>query len=96
MKKELNFSFFISVTAMTLTLCATALFVILVFGRSSRPAAAGKTIIAIRDPGNVYIMPAEEEPREGTWLQWPHDYGWDNRHIERLEESSGSKNRGSK
>jgi agmatine deiminase len=79
--------FFISVTAMTLTLCATALLLIFMFGRNCRPAAAGKTIVVIRDPDNVCTMPAEEEPHEGTWLQWPHDYGWDNRHIERLEES---------
>jgi agmatine deiminase len=85
MKKE---NIFIYVTAMTLTLYATALFVIFMFGCNIRCAAeAGKTIVVIRDPDNVYTMPAEEEPHEGTWLQWPHDYGWDNRHVERLEES---------
>jgi agmatine deiminase len=67
--------------------CATALFAVLMFGSNGRPAAAGNTIVIIRDPDNVYTMPAEEEPHEGTWLQWPHDYGWDNRHVARLEES---------
>lgn len=35
----------------------------------------------------VYTMPSEEERHEGTWLQWPHNYGWDPRHIERYQES---------
>jgi agmatine deiminase len=63
-------------TVMTLTLCATVLFAVLMFSsKSNRAAAAEKTVVAIRDPDNVYTMPAEEEPHEGTWLQWPHDYG---------------------
>jgi agmatine deiminase len=75
-------------TVMTLTLCATVLFAVLMFSsKSNRAAAAEKTVVAIRDPDNVYTMPAEEEPHEGTWLQWPHDYGWDNRHVERYEET---------
>jgi len=32
-------------------------------------------------------MPNEEYPHEGTWLQWPHNYGWDSRHIQRYERS---------
>eukprot|EP00977_Amphora_coffeiformis_P012703 scaffold3210_cov172-Amphora_coffeaeformis.AAC.2 len=24
-----------------------------------------------------FTMPSEEERHEGTWLQWPHTYGWD-------------------
>ena len=32
-----------------------------------------------------YYMPSEEDPHEGTWLQWPHDYGWDDRHVARYE-----------
>jgi agmatine deiminase len=35
--------------------------------------------------GQSLVMPSEEEPHEGTWLQWPHNYGWDRRHIERYE-----------
>jgi agmatine deiminase len=35
----------------------------------------------------VFLMPSEEELHEGTWLQWPHNCGWDNRHIQRYEES---------
>jgi agmatine deiminase len=30
-------------------------------------------------------MPAEEEEHEGTWLTWPHNYGWDSRHVQRYE-----------
>ena len=33
-----------------------------------------------------YYMPAEGEPHEGTWLQWPHNYGWDRFHVERYEQ----------
>jgi hypothetical protein len=25
----------------------------------------------------LYTMPAEDEPHEGTWLQWPHHYEYD-------------------
>jgi agmatine deiminase len=32
-----------------------------------------------------YIMPSEEAPHEGTWLQWPHNYGYDPKHIQRYE-----------
>lgn len=35
--------------------------------------------------GVTYTMPAEEEPHEGTWLQWPHNYtyrGHTDRHDE--------------
>jgi agmatine deiminase len=35
----------------------------------------------------VYVMPSEEEKHEGTWLQWPHNYGWDPRHIQRYQEA---------
>ena len=44
----------------------------------SQPSGHGK---------QVYFMPSEEELHEGTWLQWPHNCGWDNRHIKRYEES---------
>lgn len=32
-----------------------------------------------------YMMPSEEEPHHATWLQWPHNYGWDPDHIRRYE-----------
>ena len=35
---------------------------------------------------NMYVMPSEESQHEGTWLQWPHNYGWDPNHINRYEE----------
>jgi agmatine deiminase len=30
-------------------------------------------------------MPAEDLAHEGTWLQWPHNYGWDSQHKQRYE-----------
>jgi agmatine deiminase len=33
----------------------------------------------------VYRMPAEDDAHEGTWLQWPHNYGWDDQHVARYE-----------
>lgn len=35
----------------------------------------------------VLTMPPEECRHEGTWLQWPHDYGWDEHHVQRYEAS---------
>lgn len=35
----------------------------------------------------TYTLPSEEVFHEGTWLQWPHDNGWDSRHVERYEAS---------
>lgn len=32
-----------------------------------------------------YFMPPEESLHEGTWLQWPHNYGFDRHHIHRYE-----------
>lgn len=32
-----------------------------------------------------YNMPPEEALHEGTWLQWPHNYGYDHKHIQRYE-----------
>ena len=32
-----------------------------------------------------YKMPPEEALHEGTWLQWPHNYGYDHKHIQRYE-----------
>ena len=37
--------------------------------------------------GQSYVMPSEEEKHEATWLQWPHNYGWDYEHIQRYENS---------
>lgn len=35
--------------------------------------------------GQPYVMPSEEEPHLATWLQWPHNFGWDTQHIRRYE-----------
>lgn len=40
----------------------------------------------IADPNNVFVLPSEEVKHEATWLQWPHNYGWDSRHIRRYED----------
>jgi len=42
-------------------------------------------VAPIEDPENQYIMPPEEARHEGTWLQWPHNYGWDPQHTERYD-----------
>ncbi|MFK7931971.1 MAG: agmatine/peptidylarginine deiminase [Saprospiraceae bacterium] len=34
---------------------------------------------------DVFYMPSEEEPHAGTWLQWPHDYGYDYDKVRRYE-----------
>jgi agmatine deiminase len=39
-----------------------------------------------------FVMPAEDEPHEGTWLQWPHNHGSaaydrNRQRLERYEES---------
>lgn len=52
---------------------------------SATPASAAVPVI--QDPDNVYTWPAEDGPHEGTWLQWPHNYGWDPKHVQRYEES---------
>jgi agmatine deiminase len=51
---------------------------------SIRPAVG---LPAIDDPDNIYVWPAEDAPHEATWLQWPHDYGWDPNHVKRYEPS---------
>jgi hypothetical protein len=41
----------------------------------------------IPDPSNVFVLPSEDDVKhEATWLQWPHNYGWDPRHIQRYED----------
>jgi agmatine deiminase len=44
-----------------------------------------KSVPPIEDQDNIYTLPADDHPHEGTWLQWPHDFGWDRRHVERYE-----------
>jgi agmatine deiminase len=34
-----------------------------------------------------YYWPAEDLEHEATWLQWPHNRGWDPNHIARYEPS---------
>lgn len=51
----------------------------MLFGRKPK-----KTAPKLRE-NRTFRFPAEEDPHEGTWLQWPHDYGWDDRHVERYE-----------
>ena len=41
--------------------------------------------IALPDDGKQFVMPSEESPHQATWLQWPHNFGWDKRHVARLE-----------
>lgn len=35
--------------------------------------------------GARWTLPAEESQHTATWLQWPHNYGWDKHHVQRLE-----------
>ncbi len=39
----------------------------------------------ISKDGEMYTFPSEEDKHEGTWLQWPHNYGWDKHHVKRYE-----------
>ena len=39
----------------------------------------------LNNNGMSYTMPSEEALHEGTWLQWPHNNGWDRNHMERYE-----------
>jgi agmatine deiminase len=56
------------------------------FGKSSHTTANGDLVPPIPDPDRRFVMPAEEEPHEGTWLQWPHDYEG-RQLVKRYEES---------
>lgn len=47
----------------------------------------GRRVPPVVDPTTIHYMPAEEDYHEGTWLQWPHNYGWDKNHVKRYEES---------
>jgi len=40
-----------------------------------------------RSSAATYTMPSEEDPHEATWLQWPHNKGWDFKHVKRYENS---------
>jgi agmatine deiminase len=33
----------------------------------------------------LYTMPEQSEPHSATWLQWPHNYGWDRKHTDRYD-----------
>jgi agmatine deiminase len=45
-----------------------------VFGGSGKSKSKSAVLVPpkIPDPENVFRMPSEEDPHEGTWLQWPH------------------------
>ena len=46
------------------------------------------TVPPIPDPEHVLCMPSEEEAHEGTWLQWPHNYGkYRHQQVKRYQES---------
>ena len=49
------------------------------------PSVTGSGASASGEEIAKYIMPPEEAPHEGTWLQWPHNYGYDHKHIQRYE-----------
>lgn len=42
--------------------------------------------ISLPEDAVAYTMPGEEEEHEGTWLQWPHNYGYDRRQAERYDD----------
>lgn len=45
-----------------------------------------KEVPQLANDGKRFVMPAEDEVKHAaTWLQWPHDFGWDKRHVQRLE-----------
>ena len=53
--------------------------------RTSTAPQQRKALLNATKNVQSYIMPSEEEPHEGTWLQWPHNYGWDPHHVARYE-----------
>ena len=75
-------------TALTMTGTGTQ-------AKLNAPSMTGAGNRTLASPGNgknralmgQYYMPAEDEPHEGTWLQWPHNYGWDRRHVQRYEQT---------
>jgi len=40
---------------------------------------------SLPDNDDRFTMPAQDHPHEGTWLQWPHNYGWDKQHTQRYD-----------
>lgn len=47
---------------------------------------SGDVLPVVEDPENMYTYPAEDTTlHEATWLQWPHNYGWDPVHEERYQ-----------
>lgn len=36
-------------------------------------------------PSILYTMPEQSETHRATWLQWPHNYGWDRHHTDRYD-----------
>jgi agmatine deiminase len=56
-------------------------------GLKSNATTAAHLIFSVEEEEGIakYIMPPEEAPHEGTWLQWPHNYGYDRKHIQRYE-----------
>lgn len=48
----------------------------------------GSTPDVIRiKPDILYTMPSEEQPHEGTWLQWPHEYQYGVTYRNRLDKT---------
>ena len=60
---------------------------LLAFATKVNTQTVRATVPPIQDNSTVFYMPAEDDRHEGTWLQWPHNYGWDKQHVQRYEES---------
>jgi agmatine deiminase len=58
-------------------------------GRKKQGGGGNKAVVPrLRNAdADSYTMPPEEYRHEGTWLQWPHNYGWDVHHVKRYETS---------
>lgn len=56
--------------------------------KNKRNQEPNSDVPRIPNPEAFFFLPAEDDhPHEGTWLQWPHDYGWDDEHVRRYESS---------
>jgi agmatine deiminase len=45
-----------------------------------------EAVPALPEDGKTFVMPSEDGVlHEATWLQWPHNFGWDKQHVKRLE-----------
>lgn len=51
----------------------------------SLAAVATLAVLGTSATAASYTWPVEDGPHEATWLQWPHDFGWDPNHVERYE-----------